>query len=131
VTPALALAVGLLTAVGVYLLLARRAFPAILGLTLLAHAANLVVLAGGDRGEQAPIVVEGVDGGLLADPVPQALVLTAIVISMAVTLYLLATFAVRARVFNEDELRPAWSSDAERDEESVAKELAGAGRERA
>lgn len=130
-TPALALAVGLLTAVGVYLLLARRAFPAILGLTLLAHAANLVVLAGGDRGEQAPIVVEGVDRGLLADPVPQALVLTAIVISMAVTLYLLATFAVRARVFNEDELRPAWSSDAGRDEESVAKELAGAGRERA
>ena len=128
--PALALAVGLLTTVGVYLLLARRAFPAILGLTLLAHAANLVVLAGGERGEKAPIVVEGIERGLLADPLPQALVLTAIVISMAVTLYLLATFALRARVFGEDEIRPAWSSDAERDEAAVGEELAGASGER-
>ena len=128
-TPVLALSVGLLTAVGVYLLLARRAFPAILGLSLLAHAANLVVLAAGDRGENAPILVNGVERGLLADPVPQALVLTAIVISMAVTLYLLATFAARARVFGADEIRAAWPSDAERDQESVRAELAGVGRE--
>ena len=130
-TAVLALAVGLLVAVGVYLLLARRLFPAILGLALLAHAANLVVLAGADRGARAPIVVEGVERGLLADPVPQALVLTAIVISMAVTLYLLATFAVRGRVFGADRVDPAWSSDAARDEETVRAELAGAGRKRA
>ncbi len=127
-TPVLALAVGLLAAVGVYLLLARRVLPVILGLSLLAHAANLVVLAGGDRGENAPIVVDGVERALLADPVPQALVLTAIVISMAVTLYLLATFAVRARVLGTDEVGPALSSDADRDQEAVRAELAGAGR---
>ena len=130
-TPVLALAVGLLAAVGVYLLLARRVFPVILGLSLLAHAANLVVLAGGDRGEKAPIVVDGVERALLADAVPQALVLTAIVISMAVTLYLLATFAARARVLEADEIGPALSSDAERDREAVRAELAGAGREEA
>ncbi len=129
-TPVFALAVGLLTGVGVYLLLARRVFPAILGLALLAHAANLVVLAAGDRAERAPIVIDGVERGLLADPVPQALVLTAIVISMAVTLYLLATFAARARVFGADDIRAAWTSDAERDPQSVRAELAGGGRER-
>ena len=127
-TAAFALAAGLLTAVGVYLVLARRVFPAILGLSLLAHAANLVVLAGGDRGKRAPIVAGDVEWTLLADPVPQALVLTAIVISMAVTLYLLATFAVRARALGSADVRPALSSDAERDESSVRAELTGVGR---
>lgn len=126
-TAALALAVGLLTATGVYLVLARRAFPAILGLSLLTHAANLVVLSSGDRGARPPIVEEGVARTLLADPIPQALVLTAIVISMAVTLYLLAIFAARARVFGGDEIRPALESDAERDREAVSEELSGNG----
>ena len=130
-TAAFALAVGLLTAVGVYLVLARRVFPAILGLSLLAHAANLVVLAGGDRGERAPIVAGDVEWTLLADPVPQALVLTAIVISMAVTLYLLAIFAVRARALGSADIRPVLSSDAERDENSVRAELTGVGRSKA
>ena len=130
-TSAFALAVGLLTAVGVYLVLARRVFPTILGLSLLAHAANLVVLAGGDQGERAPIVAGDVERTLLADPVPQALVLTAIVISMAVTLYLLAIFAVRARALGSADVRPALSSDAERDENSVGAELTGVGRSKA
>jgi multicomponent Na+:H+ antiporter subunit C len=130
-TTAFALAVGLLTAGGVYLVLARRVFPAILGLSLLAHAANLVVLVAGDRGERAPIVAGDVERALLADPVPQALVLTAIVISMAVTLYLLATFAVRARALGTADVRPALSTDAERDENSVRAELTGIGRSKA
>jgi multisubunit Na+/H+ antiporter MnhC subunit len=130
-TPVLTLALGLLTAVGVYLLLARRVFSVILGLSLLTHAANLVMLATGNWGEKAPIVVEGVERGLLADPVPQALVLTAIVISMAVTLYLLATFAAGARIVGTQEIRPAWSNDAELDEETVRAELSGTGRRRA
>ncbi len=47
-TTAITLAVGLLAGVGVYLLLSRRVFSVILGLSLLTHAANLVVLAAGD-----------------------------------------------------------------------------------
>ena len=97
-TALLVVAVGLLAATGVYLLLARKVFSVILGLSLLTHAANLVVLAAGDKGQKAPFVVEGVERQLLADPVPQALILTAIVISMAVTLYLLATFSTGVRV---------------------------------
>mgnify|MGYP001828813283 CR=1 FL=1 len=127
-TLVLALAVGLLTASGVYLLLARRMFPVILGLSLLTHAANLVMLSAGDHGSRAPIVVDGVARHQLADPVPQALVLTAIVISMAVTLYLLVIFATATRELGSDAIRPAPASDTERDEASVLLEIQGHGR---
>ncbi len=130
-TPVLTLAVGLLAGVGVYLVLARKVFSVILGLSLLAHAANLVMLGAGESAERAPIVTEGVERHLLADPVPQALVLTAIVISMAVTLYLLAAFAEGARILGTDEMVRASVSDAESDQELVRMELAGQGREEA
>ncbi len=128
-TPVLTLAVGLLTGVGVYLVLARKVFSVILGLSLLAHAANLVMLGAGESGERAPIVIEGVERHLLADPVPQAFVLTAIVISMAVTLYLLAAFAEGARVLGTEEIVRASASDTESNRESVRIELSGQGRE--
>ena len=59
----------------------------VLGLGLLANAANLLVLAAGGPPAEAPII--GRDGPF-ADPVPQALVLTSIVIGLAVTTFLLA-----------------------------------------
>ncbi len=124
----LALAVGLLTGFGVYLLLARRIFPVILGLSLLTHAANLLMLAAGDPRERVPIIVEGTAPELLADPIPQALVLTAIVISLAVTLYLLAAFSAGARFLASDEIVPALESDAGRDTKVVELELQGQGR---
>jgi multisubunit Na+/H+ antiporter MnhC subunit len=127
-TVVLILAVGLLAGAGVYLLLARRVFPVILGLSLLTHAANLVMLAAGDASERAPIVVEGIERQLLADPVPQALILTAIVISMAVTIYLLALFTAGARVLKTDGILQAADSDSSRNEETLRAELAGHGR---
>ena len=127
-TPVLVAAVGILVGVGVYLLLARRVFAVILGLALLTHAANLILLAAGNPGARAPIVSAGVDPQLLADPVPQALVLTAIVISMAVTLYLLATFAAGVRELQTDELVGAAESDADREPDEVRSELSGLGR---
>jgi multisubunit Na+/H+ antiporter MnhC subunit len=127
-TSVLALAVGLLAGFGVYLLLARKTFSVILGLSLLTHAANLVMLAAGDPGRRAPIVAAGVDRHVLADPLPQALILTAIVISMAVTLYLLATFSAGVRLLETDEMvRPA-ASDEGREQGTVEDELAGRGR---
>lgn len=124
-TAVLALSVGLLVAVGVYLLLARKVFPAILGLSLLAHGANLVMLAAGDRALRAPIVRAGIDPRSLADPVPQALILTAIVISMAVTLYLLATYTATARALDTESIDPAPPNDTGREANTVEMELAG------
>ena len=77
-------AIGLLTACGVYLMLRGRTFPLVLGLTLLSYAANLFVLAMGRLALGVPpIVADTVSGH--ADPLPQALVLTAIVIGLATT----------------------------------------------
>ena len=124
-TLALTLAVALLTGTGVYLVLSRRMFPAILGLSLLAHAAHLVVLAAGGWGAKAPIVVPDTERHLLADPVPQAFVLTAIVISMTVTVYLLAVFVTSSRQVGSDLVVRPLASDAGRNADEVAAELTG------
>ena len=76
--------IGLLTTCGVYLMLRGRTFPLVLGLTLFSYAANLFVLAMGRVAIGVPPIVA--DGGAgYADPLPQALVLTAIVIGLATT----------------------------------------------
>ncbi len=82
-----AIAIGLLTAVGIYLMLRRRSFPVILGLTLLSYAVNVFLFASGRLVVgQAPII--GAQAAY-ADPLPQALVLTAIVISFGMTAVIL------------------------------------------
>lgn len=79
-----ALAVGLMTGVGVYLVLRNRTFPVILGLVMLTYAINLFLFSSGGLAiNQAPIVTA--EEKSLTDPVPQALVLTAIVISFGTT----------------------------------------------
>jgi multicomponent K+:H+ antiporter subunit C len=82
-----AAAIGVLAGSGVWLLLRPRTFQVLMGLTLLAYATNLFIFAAGRlRTGRAPIVVGNeVDATLYADPVPQALVLTAIVIGFATT----------------------------------------------
>ena len=87
-----ALAIGVLTASGVWLLLRPRTFQVVIGLTLLSYAVNLFIFAiGGLRIGGAPIVAAAAnaDPAAFADPLPQALVLTAIVISFATTALLL------------------------------------------
>jgi multicomponent Na+:H+ antiporter subunit C len=84
---AMAVLIGVLGAVGVYLMLHRSATRIILGIAMLGNAINLLIVAvGGDPGT-APIV--GRDG-TPSDPVPQALVLTAIVIGFGIVSILLA-----------------------------------------
>jgi multicomponent K+:H+ antiporter subunit C len=88
----LSLAIGVLTGSGVWLLLRPRTFQVIVGLSLLSYAVNLFIFVmGWVRGGAAPIVEAGaaVDAARFADPLPQALVLTAIVISFAMTALLL------------------------------------------
>ncbi len=85
----IALSIGLIFACGIYLVLRPRSFSVVLGLTLLAYGVNLLIFLGGgiDR-VVPPLSLPGATG--LADPLPQALVLTAIVIGFGMTAYLVA-----------------------------------------
>jgi multicomponent K+:H+ antiporter subunit C len=88
----LALGIAVLAGSGVWLLLRPRTFQVVIGLSLLSYAVNLfIVIMGWVRGGAAPFVQAGVapDPARFADPLPQALVLTAIVIAFATTALLL------------------------------------------
>jgi multicomponent Na+:H+ antiporter subunit C len=90
VTLALAATVGVLYAVGTYLLLQRTLTRIVIGLAMLGHGANLLLLlAGGPPGE-APFVTADAAPAGVADPLPQAMALTAIVITFGVIAFLLA-----------------------------------------
>ncbi|GGE56187.1 Na+/H+ antiporter subunit C [Streptosporangium jomthongense] len=81
-----ALVIGALTASGVYLLLRARTFPVIMGLTLLSYGVNLFLFATGRLATgQQPVIGTAAS---YSDPLPQALVLTAIVIGFAMTAFL-------------------------------------------
>lgn len=81
--------IGVLTAAGVWLLLRAHTFPVMLGLTLLSYSVNVFIFAMGRLAISAPPVIrEGIER--YSDPLPQALVLTAIVISFGMTALLLA-----------------------------------------
>lgn len=94
-----AMAIGVLTGSGVWLLLRPRTFQVIMGLALLSYAVNLFIFGMGRLVSDRPPIIraEGAtDPSLYADPVPQALVLTAIVISFATTaLFLVVLLAAR------------------------------------
>ncbi len=75
---------------GVYLLLQRSMVRAIFGLGLLSHAVNFILLSSGVPGWRTEPITDGTAAGSFADPLPQAFVLTAVVISLALTILLLA-----------------------------------------
>ncbi len=82
-----AIAIGVLTFSGVYLILRARTFSVALGLTLFSYAVNLFLFAMGRLHTGQPAVLS--DASSYTDPVPQALVLTAIVIGFAMTAFVL------------------------------------------
>ena len=92
-----AIAIGVLAASGIWLLLRPRTFQVIIGMSLLSYAVNLFIFAMGRlRIDSPPIVNGAADLSRLADPVPQSLVLTAIVIGFATTaLFLVVIIASR------------------------------------
>ena len=94
-----AAAIGVLAASGIWLLLRPRTFQVIIGMSLLSYAVNLFIFGMGRlETDKPPIIrVDGsLDFALYADPVPQALVLTAIVIGFATTaLFLVVLLALR------------------------------------
>ena len=102
---AMASAIGILTAAGVYLLLRARSFDVIFGLTLLSYATNLLIFSGGRLvAGKPPVLRDGVAADLAnyTDPLPQALVLTAIVIAFAMTAVSIV-IAVRSRADNDSD----------------------------
>jgi len=95
-----ALVTGTLTASGVYLLLRARTFPVVMGLTLISYAVNLFLFATGRlRTGAHPIIGEVSD---YTDPLPQALVLTAIVIGFAMTAFVVV-LSLRNLADNDDD----------------------------
>jgi len=86
--------IAVMTACGVYLMLRGRTFPVIVGLTLFTYAVNLFIFVMGRLTAGAPPVIGTSDH--YADPLPQALVLTAIVIGFAMTAFVVI-LAMRAR----------------------------------
>ena len=100
----LAAAIGILAASGVWLLLRPRTFQVIIGLTLISYAVNLFIFSIGGLRTGADPVLHGVAGDIAqyTDPLPQALVLTAIVIGFAITaLFLVVLLASRGLTGND------------------------------
>jgi len=85
---------GVITATGVYLLLRGRTFPVVLGLSLIGYAVNVFIFTMGRLWTDAHPILVGQDA--VADPLPQALVLTAIVIGFATTGFVVE-LALRSR----------------------------------
>ena len=103
----LALGIGVLTAAGVWLLLRPRTFQVIIGLSLLGYAVNLFIFAMGRLRSGSPPVLRGegpVDPAAYADPVPQALVLTAIVISFALPALFLVVLLTSRGITGSDHI---------------------------
>jgi multicomponent Na+:H+ antiporter subunit C len=97
---ALLATVGGLTTVGLYLITARSLSRIILGFALLGHAAVIALLTAGGPPGAAPIVGAGDEP--IANPLPQALALTAIVISFGLTLFLLALASRQHQLTGDD-----------------------------
>ncbi|UVW28599.1 Na+/H+ antiporter subunit C [Massilia sp. H6] len=95
----MALAIGIVFGSGIWLVLRPRSFQVLIGLLLMSYAVNLFIFAmGGLTVDRPPLTPSGTvpDPAALADPLPQALVLTAIVIGFATTaLYLVVMIGAR------------------------------------
>lgn len=90
-----------LTAIGTYLVTARSLSRIVLGFTLLGHAAVLALLAAGGPAGDAPLA-DRTDAASTANPLPQALSLTAIVIAFGLTLFLLALARRQQQLTGDD-----------------------------
>lgn len=110
----LALVVGVLYAGGLYLMMRRSIVKLILGLALLGHAANLLIFAIGRLNHsQPPLIAAGAEQmtGSFADPLPQALILTAIVIGFGVQAFALVLFKRVYQIQGTDDIKKIHEAD--------------------
>jgi multicomponent Na+:H+ antiporter subunit C len=107
----LVVVIGVLVAAGVYLLLERSLSRVIIGVILIGNGVNLFFLVSGGSSGHAPIVPYGSDGKagpgtpVMADPLPQAMVLTAIVITLGMTAFVLALAYRSWQLHGHDEVQ--------------------------
>jgi multicomponent Na+:H+ antiporter subunit C len=99
----LVVTIGVLFAAGVYLLLERSLSRVLIGVILIGNGANLLFLVAGGAAGRPPIV--GEDDGPMSDPLPQAMVLTAIVITLGMTAFLLALAYRSWQLHRHDEVQ--------------------------
>ena len=125
----LLIVMGVLFAVGFYLLLERSLTRVLLGIVVLGNGVNLLLLSAGGRRGQAPLYEESLAAEDYTDPLPQALILTAIVITFAVTAFMLAMIyrswvISRADVVTDDleDLRVSQQSTFDFEEDSPVPE---------
>ncbi|ACZ23433.1 multisubunit Na+/H+ antiporter, MnhC subunit [Sanguibacter keddieii DSM 10542] len=138
----LVVAIGVLFTTGVYLLLERSLTRVLIGFILLGNGANLLFLVAGGRAGGAPLIGE-TDPADMSDPLPQAMVLTAIVITLALTAFVLAMAYRSWQLHGHDEVQddledkrivrlaaknaPLYNdTDAEEDSESIDEQAAEA-----
>lgn len=110
----LALVVGVLFGAGIYLMSRRSVVKLIIGLALLSHAVNLLIFAaGGLTRSRPPVVPEGARALAppYADPIPQALILTAIVISFGVLAFAVVLILKTVRAAGGDDLDELRSTE--------------------
>ena len=99
----IAVLIGVLFSVAIYLILTKSLLRVVLGTLILSHGAHLLILTmGGLSDESAPLL--GEDASAYADPLPQALILTAIVISFGMTAFLLVMTYRTYKVHQTDDL---------------------------
>lgn len=99
----LAILIGIFFTIGTYLLLSNQMIRMILGLSLITHGINLMILImGGVKKGSPPLLTE--TSGKFTDALPQALILTAIVINFAVTAFLLVLSYRTYKLYGTDDL---------------------------
>ncbi|WP_033542187.1 Na(+)/H(+) antiporter subunit C [Planococcus sp. CAU13] len=104
--------VGVLTAVAIYLVLSRNLIRVILGTAIFSHAVHLLILTmGGLKNGTVPLL--GEDATIFVDALPQALILTAIVISFAVTAFVLVLAYRAYQELGTDDLEEMRGADDE------------------
>lgn len=101
----LLIVMGILYACGIYLILERSLTRVLLGLMLLANATNLLILSTGGYAGLAPFFNKDTAPGAYNDPLPQALILTSIVISFAVTAFMLGIIYRTWALARQDEIQ--------------------------
>ncbi|GAA0572489.1 Na+/H+ antiporter subunit C [Halomonas salifodinae] len=112
--PLMALAIGILYATAIYMMLRRSIVKLVIGLMLLSNAANLLIFASaGMRRGAPPLVPEGATAplGAVADPLPQALVLTAIVIAFGVLSFAVVLIRRAYEIVKADDLDQMKDTD--------------------
>jgi len=113
-TSLMALVVGVLYAAAIYMMLRRSIVKLVIGLVLLSNAANLLIFtAAGLRRDAPPLVPEGAQmpAGLVADPLAQALILTAIVIGFGVLAFAVVLIRRAYEVVEADDMHQMRDTD--------------------